>query len=265
MSSQQAVPGQDPGHEPQEHHEHPPLVALEGVEVEETKPWQRVVSIRLPVAEWEQARARVLVGIRRKAQVPGFRKGKVPRDRVESLYAREIAYDALDWLLPRAWHQALHQVSLDTVNDPEYGDIDFGEKSGQFSFKATVEVRPEVKIEGVKGLAVTWYREDPPADGVERTLEQLQASRAEFAAVERAAADGDRLTLDFRQVDAEGLAILGTEVTGHVFELGSAYVLEAFADGVRGMSPGEERSFPVSYPADYEPGIPGRADPWTSR
>ena len=252
MSSQQAAPGQDSQQHEHGHHDHPPLVELQGVEVEETQSWQRVVSIKLPVSEWDQARATVLVGIRRKAQLPGFRKGKVPKAMVESHYAREIAYDALDWLLPRAWHQAMHEVTLNTVNDPEYSDIDFGEESGTFGFKATVEVRPEVTITGAKGMAVTWYREDPPADGVERTLESLQESRASYAEVERAAADGDRLSVDFRQVDEDGHAILGTEVTGHLFELGSDYVLDAFSDGVRGMSVGEERRFPVTYPADYD-------------
>lgn len=258
MSSQQAASGPGPGPSPappeHEHkeHNHPPLVAITAVEVEETKSWQRVVSVKLPLAEWEAARAQVLTGVRRKAQVPGFRKGKVPMEMVESLYAQEIAYDALDWLLPRAWHQAMHEVTLDTVNDPEYSDIDFGEESGSFGFKATVEVRPQVKIEGYQGQSVTAYEEEVPADGLERTLAQLQEARAAFNPVERAAADGDRVTVDFRQVDVGGLPVLGTEVKDHAFELGSPYVLEAFSTGVRGMAPGEERRFPVSYPADYD-------------
>ncbi len=254
MSSQQAASGPSPAPPEPEHkeHNHAPLVAIASVEVEETKSWQRVVSVKLPAAEWQAARAHVLTGVRRKAQVPGFRKGKVPPAMVESLYAREIVMDALDWLLPRAWHQALHEVTLNTVSEPDYSDIDLGEESGEFSFKATVEVRPEVKIEGYRGQSVTAYEEEVPADGVERTLAQLQEARAEFGAVERAAAEGDRVTVDFRQVDEGGLAVLGTEVKDHVFELGSPYVLEAFSTGVRGMAPAEERRFPVTYPADYD-------------
>lgn len=254
MSSQKAAEGHsdeqvnEHGHE----HAHAPLVELLGVEVEETKSWERVASVRLPAGEWEQARAKVLVGIRRKAQAPGFRKGKVPMKMVEDMYAREIVYDALDWLLPRAWHQALHDLELDIVSDPEYADIDFGEEGGEFSFKATVQVRPEVEIKGWKGIKVTWYKEDFPERGVEQTLEQLRESRAEYAVVERAAADGDRVTVDFRQVDEGGLPVLGTQVTGHVFELGNQYVLEAFSAGVRGMGLEEERSFPVTYPEDYD-------------
>lgn len=256
MSSQPAAQSpehaHDHDHEHEHEHGHAPLVAISELTVEEPKSWQRVVTVKLPLGEWEAARAHVFTGVRRKAQVPGFRKGKVPAEMVESLYAREIALDALDWLLPRAWHQAMHEVSLETVNDPDYGDVDFGEESGVFSFKATVEVRPKVTIEGYQGQAVTAHEEPVPADGVERTLAQLQEARAEFAVVERPAADGDRVTVDFRQVDEGGLPVLGTEVKGHHFELGSPYVLEAFSTGVRGMSPGEERRFPVSYPADYD-------------
>jgi trigger factor len=254
MSSQKAtaqggdVQDQHEGHS----HDHAPLVELLGVEVEESKSWERVVSVRVPVAEWEKARGTALVGVRRKASLPGFRKGKVPKPMVEKHYGQEIAYDALDWLLPRAWHQAMHDLELDTVNSPEFSDIDFGNDDGEFCFKGTVQVRPEVSIKGWKGLKVTWYVEPAPEDGVDQTLNQLLESRAEHAVVERESADGDRLTVDFHQVEEGGLPIVGTEVTGHVFELGSTYVLEAFSEGLRGMKVGEERVFPVAYPDDYD-------------
>lgn len=249
MSSQKAAEGQS-AHDHK--HDHAPLVELLGVEVEETSSWERVVAIRVPVSEWDQARGKVLVGIRKKANLPGFRKGKVPAKMVESHYAQEIAYDALDWLLPRAWHQATHELELATVNDPEFSDIDFGGDSGEFAFKATVQVRPEVSISGFKGIKVTWYREPQPEDGVENTLKQIRESRAEFADVERECADGDRVTVDFSQMEADGIPLVGTEVKGHAFELGSAYVLDAFSDGIRGMKLSEERVFPVNYPDDYD-------------
>ncbi len=254
MSSQKAAATSGEGHDQHEghSHDHAPLVELLGVDVEETKSWERVVSIRVPVAEWEKARGKVFVGIRRKASLPGFRKGKVPKQMVESRYAQEIAYDALDWLLPRAWHQAMHELDLNTVSNPEFSDIAFGNDDGEFCFKGAVQVRPEVSIKGWKGIKVTWYVEPEPEGGVEQTLTQIQESRADYSVVERESADGDRLTVDFHQVEEGGLPILGTEVKGHVFELGSAYVLEAFSGGLRGMQVGEERVFPVSYPDDYD-------------
>jgi len=249
MSSQKAAAGHT---EENGKCDHPPLVELLGVEVEETKSWERVVSVRVPVGEWDKARAKVLVGIRKKADLPGFRKGKVPAKMVESHYAQEIAYDALDYLLPRAWHQATHEFDLPTVNDPEFSDIDFGGESGEFAFKATVQVRPEVSISGFKGIKVTWYKEPEPEGGVENTLKQIQESRAEFVDVERECADGDRVTVDFSQMEEGGIPLVGTEVKGHTFELGNAYVLDAFSDGIRGMKLGEDRVFPVSYPDDYD-------------
>lgn len=256
MSSQPAAQGRPEEASTQKSsrcdHDHAPLVELLGMEVEETKSWERVVSLRLPVSAWDDARAKALVGVRRKAQLPGFRKGKVPAKMVAAQFAQEIAYEALDWLLPRAWHQAMHDLDLAVVNDPEYSDIDFGEGKEVFFFKATVQVRPVVSISGHKGIKVTWYKEPEPEGGVDQTLSQIRESRAEFTELERAAAAGDRLTVDFQQVDDDGLFVIGTEVKGHVFELGSEYVLAAFSEGLRGASPGEERQFPVTYPADYD-------------
>ncbi len=254
MSSQKAVPekGAATGDDSHEHHDHPPIVEVLSVELSEPKPWQRVLAVRLPADEWQQARAKVMVGLRRKVQLPGFRKGKVPKDLVETQFADQLRMDALEWLLPRAWHQALHEVDLDPVSDPEFSDIDFGEDGGDFLFKATVEIKPEVAIKGYEGLKVTWYVEKGPEGGVEHTLESIRESRAEFAEVDRAAADGDRLGVDFRQVETGGVPILGTEVKGHVFELGSPGILEDFSNGVRGMAVGEERQFPVSYPSDFD-------------
>ena len=236
----------------EQHHHHEPLVKLLSVNMESPHTWQRVLAVRLPEEEWQQARAKVLVGLKRKVQIPGFRKGKVPKEIVETQFAEQLNMDALEWLLPRAWHQALHEVSIRPVNDPEFSDLEFGEEGGEFAFKATVEVRPEVKIHAYQGVKVTWYKEPEPPDGVERTLESLQESRAQHHEVQRPARDGDRVTVDFRQTEASGVPILGTEVKGHVFELGSPGILPEFSAGVQGMSLGEQRSFPLHYPPDFE-------------
>ncbi|MCP4546078.1 MAG: trigger factor [bacterium] len=228
------------------------LVELISVDIEETKSWQRVVSVALPDSEWQNACAAQLIQLRKKVSVPGFRKGKAPKEIVENQFAGQISVDALEWLLPRAWQQALHQTGgLYPIDDPEFSDIDFGDGK-DFTFKATCEIKPEVQLEGYKGLKVTWYKDEVPADGLERTIESIRESRAEYVEVERAAADSDRLTADFRQVEEDGAIIEGTDVNGHEFELGSANILPEFSDGVRGLAVGEETKFPVNYPEDFE-------------
>jgi len=237
------------GHE--HRHDHPPLIALEGVEVEETKPWQRVVSVKVPVDAWLEAREKAARKLRRDVTLPGFRKGKAPMAKVEAQFGANIDMDALEWVLPRAWHQATHELDFLPINEPEYSAIDFGEGK-PFSFKATVELRPELRIEGVEGMKVTWYKEEVPPQALDQTLESLREGRAEFDEVERPAVDGDRVTADFHQVDAGGLPIVGTQVSDHSFELGSPMILADFSDGLRDMSPGDERTFSVSYPGDYD-------------
>ncbi len=232
-------------------HTHAPLVELGEVKVEETKPWQRVVSVSVPASEWSEARVNAAKELRKGVTLAGFRKGKAPADMVEAQYGPQIDMDTLEYLIPRAWHQATHEIDFMPINDPEYSDIDFGADK-PFTFKATVEVRPEVKIEGTKGMKVTWYREDVPEDATEQTLMGIREGRAEYNEVERAAADGDRVTADFHQVDDGGLPIVGTQVEDHSFELGSPNILAEFNDGMRGMNVGDERTFSVSYPEEYE-------------
>ena len=240
--------------ETQEHthdHSHAPLVELGEVSVEETKSWQRVVSVNVPATEWAEARKEAAKSLRKGVTLPGFRKGKAPADKVEAQYGPQIDMDTLEYLIPRAWHQATHEIDFMPINDPEYSDIDFGADK-PFSFKATVEIRPEVKIEGTKGMKVTWYQEEAPADAADQTLMGIRENRAEYKEVERSAKDGDRITADFHQVDESGIAIVGTQVADHSFELGSPMILEEFSTGMRGMSVGDERTFSVTYPEEYE-------------
>ena len=227
-------------------------IELTGVEVEASKSWERVLTVTLSAEQWQRARAEALGVVRRHAQLPGFRKGKVPKDLVLKHYGPQVEMEGLEWLLPRAWRQALVDAKVMPINDPEYSDIDFGEESGELTFKGTVEVRPEVKIGGYKGLNVTWYKESEPADAVQRTLESLAEGRARYKDVERPAAAGDTVLVDFRQIEPSGEVILGTEVKGHSIELGSPAVLKEFSDGVIGMSKGDQKRFPVTYPADFE-------------
>ncbi|MBN2172468.1 MAG: trigger factor [Candidatus Krumholzibacteriota bacterium] len=227
-----------------------PALEIQSVDVEESKSWERVLSVALPSAAWQQARARVLVGLRRKVQLPGFRKGKAPKELISTQYAGQLDVDALEWLLPRAYGEALRRVEIHPVGDPEFSEVHYGADE-PFTFKATVQVKPAITVSGIQGLKVTWYTESMPEDAVDRTLEGIRQERADFEAADRPAGDGDRLTVDFRQVES-GVPIVGTEVKGHVFELGHPQVLSGFSDGIRGMAAGEERSFPVTYPDDYE-------------
>ncbi len=225
---------------------------LAGVEVEESKPWQRTLTVSLPAEEWSKARAAALQEMRKTVQLPGFRKGKAPKDMIEKQYGQQIELEGLERLLPMAWRQALIESKVMPLNDPEFSDIDFGEETGTLTFKGTVEVRPAVAISGYKGLKVTWFKEEEPEDGIERTLESVAESRAEYIKVDRPSAVGDRVGLDFRQVEPTGEVILGTEVTGHSIEVGSPQVLPEFSDGVLGMSTGDSRQFPVTYPEDFD-------------
>ena len=99
---------------------------------------------------------------------------------------------------------------------------------------------------------MTWYQEEAPADAADQTLMGIRENRAEYKEVERSAKDGDRITADFHQVDESGIAIVGTQVADHSFELGSPMILEEFSTGMRGMSVGDERTFSVTYPEEYE-------------
>ncbi|WP_169082771.1 trigger factor [Paenibacillus sp. PL91] len=195
-----------------------------------------------------------------KVNVPGFRKGKVPRGIFESRFGIESLYqDAIDILLPDAYSDAVKEHNLEPVDRPEI-DVEQFSKGEVFKFKAKVIVRPEVTLGEYKGLEVEAVASEVTEEEVAAELERLQQRHAELSVVEEGAAqNGDITVLDFDGY-VDGEAFEGGAGERYSLELGSNSFIPGFEEQVVGMQIGDfkdvEVTFPESYHAEHLAGKP---------
>ncbi|MCR8982100.1 trigger factor [Brevibacillus laterosporus] len=195
----------------------------------------------------------------KKVNVPGFRKGKVPRKMFENRFGVESLYqDALDILLPKAYGQAVREAGIEPVDRPEV-DVEQMEVGQKLVFKATVTVKPEVKLGDYKGLSVEEKDFTVGEEQVEEELKNLQARHAELVTVEEGpAAIGDSANIDFEGFQ-DGVAFEGGKAEDYSLELGTGTFIAGFEEQVVGMAIGEEKEITVTFPEEYHsPNLAGK-------
>lgn len=187
----------------------------------------------------------------KKVNVPGFRKGKVPRSIFEKRFGVEALYqDAVDILLPEAYAQAVEETGIEPVDTPEI-DIEQIGKDKTFIFKATVTVKPEVKLGQYKGIEVEKYDTEVTDEDVENELKSLQERHAELVIKEEEPAEkGDTVVMDFEGF-IDGEAFEGGKGENYSLELGSGQFIPGFEDQLVGVKAGEEKDVEVTFPEDY--------------
>ncbi|MGA8943058.1 MAG: trigger factor [Thermoactinomyces sp.] len=189
----------------------------------------------------------------KKVNVPGFRKGRVPRPVFEKRFGVEALYqDALDILLPEAYEKAVKETGIVPVDRPEI-DVEQLEKGKSLIFKATVTVKPEVELGEYKGLEVEVDEEKytVKAEDVDAELEKMQKQQGQLEAVEDGSVEnGDRVIIDFEGF-VDGEPFEGGKAEQYTLEVGSGSFIPGFEEQLVGMKPGEEKEIEVTFPEDY--------------
>ncbi|MDQ0196249.1 trigger factor [Paenibacillus wynnii] len=187
----------------------------------------------------------------KKANVPGFRKGKVPRAIFESRFGVESLYqDAIDILLPEAYGEAIDETDIFPVDRPEV-DVEQFAKGQPFIFKAKVTVKPEVKLGEYKGLEVPVQKAEVTEDELNAELTRLQERHAELVVIEdEVAANGDITVIDF-DGSIDGVQFEGGQAERHSLELGSNSFIPGFEEQVVGMGVGDLKDVEVTFPETY--------------
>ncbi|MGN1385461.1 MAG: trigger factor [Bacillus sp. (in: firmicutes)] len=183
--------------------------------------------------------------------VPGFRKGKMPRQMFEQRFGVESLYqDALDFILPEAYAAAVEEAGIDPVDRPEI-DVEQMEKGQNLIFKATVTVKPEVKLGDYKGLEVEAVNTEVTEEDVNNELTRMQERFAELVVKEDGKAElGDTVVIDFEGF-VDGEAFEGGKAENYSLELGSNSFIPGFEDQVVGLEAGQEKDIEVSFPEEY--------------
>lgn len=187
----------------------------------------------------------------KQANVPGFRKGKVPRPIFEARYGVESLYqDAIDILLPEVYSEAVEQTDIFPVDRPEV-DVEQFAKGQPFVFKAKVTVKPEVKLGEYKGIEAPAAVAEVTEEELNAELERLQQRHAELIVIdEEPAQNGDTVVIDF-DGSVDGVPFEGGQADRHSLELGSGSFIPGFEEQVVGMATGDFKDVVVTFPETY--------------
>ncbi|HEY4037735.1 MAG TPA: trigger factor [Burkholderiaceae bacterium] len=218
---------------------------------------QRRVDLTVAASEVAQEVSQRLARIARQTKMPGFRPGKVPMKIVTASYGSQVQAEVMREKLGSALSSALDASKLRLAGAPRLEPRSV-EDSSQIAFSATFEVYPDIDLGDVSKLELHRYTCAINEADVDRTVEIVRRQRAPRTAVERPAADGDRVTVDFRgTVDAQEFE--GGVAKDFAFNLGEGRMLPEFERAVRGLRAGEQTQFPLTFPSDYPaPKIAGR-------
>ncbi|WP_041303657.1 trigger factor [Kyrpidia tusciae] len=188
----------------------------------------------------------------KKVNLPGFRKGRVPRAVFEARFGVEALYnDALDLLLPEAYAKAVEEAQIEPVAQPEIDVVQL-EKGKPFIFKAKVTVKPEVELGTYKGVTVEDKEFPVTEEDVDKELENLRRQHAQIEVV----GEGGRVqNEDLVMIDFEGFVdgepLEGGQGEDYQLEIGSGTFVRGFEEQLIGMTQGEDREIRVTFPDDY--------------
>ena len=210
-----------------------------------------VLTFSIPQEEIQQGLTIAFNKVKGKINVPGFRKGKVTRQVFNRMYGEEALYeDALNAVLPKAYDQAVSEAGIEPVAQPKI-DVESMEKGQDWTIKAEVTVKPEVKLGEYKNLTVAKQDREVTDADVEERLNQKRNQQAELVVVEEAAKEGDTVVIDFEGFK-DGVAFDGGKGENYSLELGSGSFIPGFEDQLVGSKAGDEVEVNVTFPEEYQ-------------
>ncbi|MFM1991835.1 MAG: hypothetical protein RJA99_4792 [Pseudomonadota bacterium] len=218
-------------------------------QLESTGALERRLSLSVPMADIGTQVERKLREMARTLRMPGFRPGKVPMKMIQQSYGAQVQAEVLGDAVSKAFSEAVTEHGLRIAGQPRIEPRQEAAE-GVAGFTATFEVYPEVSLADPATLAVERARCEVGDVEVEKTVDILRKQRTTYADAPRAAADGDRVTIDFVGT-LDGVAFQGGTATDFPFTLGEGRMLADFETGVRGASAGDVKTFPVAFPEDY--------------
>ena len=187
-----------------------------------------------------------------KISIPGFRKGKVPRQVIEKMYGKEVFYeDAANALIPEAYEKALEECEEDIVSSPQI-EVTQIEAGKPFIFTAMVALKPEVKLGKYKGVKVDKADVEVTEEEINAAIDRERENNARNITVEdRPVKDGDMTMLDFEGF-VDGVAFEGGKGENYPLTIGSGAFIPGFEEQLVGAEIGKEVEVNVTFPEDYQ-------------
>ncbi len=199
----------------------------------------------------EQGLDKTFNSVKGSLNVPGFRKGRVPRKIFNQMFGEEALYeDTLNDIFPTAYAKALEEVDADIVGQPAIKDIDW-DSGKDWEVVVEVQLKPEVKLGQYKDLEVTKVNREVTDADVEESLEARRKEFAELVIKDAPAEDGDTVVIDY-EGSVNGEVFEGGSATNYSLELGSGSFIPGFEEQLVGAEPDSDVEVKVTFPEEYQ-------------
>ncbi len=226
------------------------LEAIVKVTLEKKEKNQVLLEVEVETQRFEAAYDKAYKKVAQQVNIPGFRKGKAPRPVVERHVGPEyLKQEALEVLIPEVYSSAVEQEKLEPIAEPRF-ELVKAEKNEPVVFKATVEVRPEVKLGQYTEIEIGHPAAAVTEEQVTERIDAIRRSRAQLETVERAVEMGDTATVDFTGT-IDGVAFEGGSAQDYPVEVAEGRFIPGFVEAMVGMKAGETKVADLKFPEDY--------------
>ena len=212
---------------------------------------ERRLELSLPLAGVEQEVEQRLRKMAHSVKMPGFRPGKVPFKLVAQQYGDEARSEAISAAAQKLFSEKVHEQQLRVVGYPRFEPRDGGGDQTQLAFSAVFEVYPDVKLGDISACEIERPTTEVGEAEIDKTIDVLRRQRATFHAAARGAVDSDRLVIDFSG-SRNGEVFPGGEGKDFTLMIGAGRMLPEFEAALAGLAAGAEKSFDLTFPADYQ-------------
>ena len=216
-----------------------------------TRNLERNILLSLPAVEIESEISKRLKHIARTAKMPGFRPGKVPFTMIANQYGFQVRQEVISDSVQKIFAGEVEKQQLRVAGYPSFAPANSGQAADKFEFTATFEIYPEVTMGSLEGKPLDRLHADVTDKDVDNTIITLQKQRATYDKADRAAQKGDFLVVDFTG-KLDGEPFKGGQAENFGMVLGEGRMLPDFEAALMGMSGGEEKTFNLTFPADYQ-------------
>ncbi len=221
------------------------------IQIEDLSSIKKKISVEIPVEQVSREIDSFYGELKKKARIKGFRPGKVPREILERYFKDYVKSEVTQKLIQETYSEAISEGHLQPVSLPiiDPGEL---EKDKPFHYTVTVEVKPEIKIDGYIGLTLEGKKEEVKEEEVEERLKDLQNLHAVLKTIPepRPIQKGDFVLLDY-EAWLEGKPLEEGKAMDYTVEVGSGRFIPDLEEALIGLKPEEEKEIKISFPEDY--------------
>ncbi len=225
------------------------MVREKGLEPPRLAALERSLDLSVAIADLDKDIDQRLKRMGKNLKMPGFRPGKVPFSVVKQQYGQDAYIDALNAALEKSFTEAVKAQEMRVAGSPKI-EPKKTESAENLEFTATFEIYPEVVVTDLQAVDIERSTLEVGEQELENTLNVLRKQRVRYEPVDRAAASGDRVTIDFLG-KKDGVPFQGGEAKDYPFVLGEGAMLADFENAVTGLKAGESKTFDMTFPEDY--------------